>query len=135
MRSKRSFQLLALGCLVGAGITGAAQAQLAATNNAVTVRSNQNLVGAAAGTGTQQGASVVDVQPANGRPAVGVGVGSGKVDHFGSKASVSVANNARILGVDGAGGTRSPNSVSVRNPTQQPVLNSAPTAATGNLPH
>jgi hypothetical protein len=110
-----------------------ASAQLGALNNAVTVRSNQSLVGASVGTGITQGQSVVDVSPAKGRPAIGVGVGSGKVDHFGSKGTVSVANNARLLGVDGAGGTSSPNSVSVRNPTQRPIL-SGLAAATGNLP-
>ena len=138
MRNLRSYRLLVLGCLVSAGMAGATQAQLtSATNNAVTVRSNQGLAGAAVGTGTQQGASVVDVQ-SKGRPAVGVGVGSGKVDHFGSKASVSVANNARIVGVDGAGGANSPNSVSVANPARQPVLSgvsNAPQAIGGVTPH
>ena len=137
MRNIRSYKMLVLGCAVSLGMAGSTHAQLtSATNNAVTVRSNQSLVGAAVGTGTQQGASVVDVQ-SKGRPAVGVGVGSGKVDHFGSKASVSVANNARVVGVDGAGGANSPNSVSVANPARQPVLSgvaNAPSAVGGAIP-
>ena len=134
MLSMRSYKMLAIGCLIGAGLAGSTQAQLAsATNNLVTARTTQSLAGVAVGTGTQQGASVVDVQ-SKGRPAVGVGVGSGKVDHFGSKASVSVANNARLVGVDGPGGVNSPNSISVRNPTQRPILSGVGNAP-GALPH
>jgi hypothetical protein len=134
MRKLSSYELLALGGLICTGMAGAARAQVAATNNLVTARTNQSLVGASVGTGTKQGQSVADVSPSSGRPKIGVGVGSGKVDHFGSKGSVSVANNARILGVDGKGGANSPNSVSVRNPSQKPVLNGASNAGS-LLPH
>ncbi|WP_420139730.1 hypothetical protein [Sphingomonas sp.] len=134
MRKALSYKMLALSCIAGVGMVGSANAQLAsATNNLVTARTTQNLAGVAVGTGTKQGASVVDVQ-SQGRPAVGVGVGSGKVDHFGSTASVSVANNARIVGVDGPGGVNSPNSISVRNPTQRPILSGVGNAP-GALPH
>ena len=112
--------ILAFGFVVM--LPAAAQAQSGALNNLATVRTNQNLVGVAVGNGTTQGQPIVDAQPANGRPAVGVGALSGRVDHFGSTGSVSVANNARILGVDGAGGPGSANSVSVRNPGQSPAL-------------
>lgn len=136
MRKLNPFEALALGGLICSGFAGAAKAQLPnaanATNNAVTVRTNQSLVGAAVGTGTTQGQSVATVS-GKGQPKIGVGVGSGKVDHFGSKGSVSIANNARLVGVDGAGGPNSANSVSVRNPTQRPVLSGA-TAQAGNLP-
>ncbi|WP_442679041.1 hypothetical protein ACSBM8_16290 [Sphingomonas sp. ASY06-1R] len=134
MRKAFSYKIVAIGCIAGIGMVGSANAQLAtATNNLVTARTTQNLAGVAVGTGTQQGASVVDVQ-SKGRPVIGVGVGSGKVDHFGSAASVSVANNARIVGVDGPGGVHSPNSVSVRNPTQRPILSGVGNAP-GALPH
>jgi hypothetical protein len=103
-------------------IPSVAQAQAGVLDNAVNVRSNQQLIGVGVGTGTKQGSAVATVAPSQGRPAIGVGAGSGQVDHFGSKGSVSVANNARLLGVDGAGGVNSPNSVSVRNPSQRPVL-------------
>lgn len=126
---------IALIC-AASSLATAASAQLSATNNLVTARTNQSLVGASVGTGTEQGQSAASVAP-RGRPAVGVGVGSGKVDHFGSKGSVSVANNARLLGVDGAGGANSANSISVRNPSQRPALESATASAgsvAGNLP-
>jgi hypothetical protein len=112
------------GVLLSAGIVlpTAAQAQLQVLDNAVNLRTNQQLIGAGVGTGTKQGSSVVTVSPSQGNPVIGVGAGSGQVDHFGSRASVSVANNARLLGVDGAGGPSSPNSLSVRNPSQRPVL-------------
>ena len=114
-----------VGILLASGVigAGAAPAQLAAANNLATVRTNQSLVGATVGNGKVQGQPVVDVQ-SKGRPAVGVGALSGKVDHFGSAGTVSVANNARLLGVDGAGGVNSPNSVSIRNPKQAPILSS-----------
>jgi hypothetical protein len=99
-----------------------AQAQAGPLENAVNIRSNQNLIGVGVGTGTKQGSAVATIAPSQGRPAIGVGAGSGQIDHFGSKGSVSVANNARLLGVDGAGGYNSPNSVSIRNPSQRPVL-------------
>jgi hypothetical protein len=99
-----------------------AQAQTGLLDNAVNVRANQQLIGVGVGTGTNQGSSVATVAPSQGRPAIGVGVGSGQVDHFGSRASISVANNARLLGVDGPGGVNSPTSVSIRNPSQRPVL-------------
>ena len=91
----------------------------------VTVRTNQSLVGATIGNGRVQGQSAVDVQ-SSGRPAVGVGALSGKVDHFGSAGTVSVANNARLVGVDGAGGVHSPNSISIANPRQAPILSGRP---------
>lgn len=91
----------------------------------VTVRTNQSLVGATVGNGRVQGQPVVDVQ-SGGRPAVGVGALSGRVDHFGSAGSVSIANNARLIGVDGAGGVRSPTSVSVANPKQAPIFSRRP---------
>ncbi len=134
MRKVNSYELIALGCLTCSGFAGAANAQVAAANNLVTARTSQSLVGASVGTGTTQGQSVADVSPANGRPKIGVGVGSGKVDHFGSKGSVSVANNARLVGVDGPGGVNSPNSVSVRNPSQAPVLSGVGNAGSV-LPH
>ena len=138
MRKLSRMEIVALGGLVCTGLSGAAKSQVSAAhlpnaaNNAASVRTNQSLVGAAAGTGTQQGQSVATVS-GKGQPKIGVGVGSGKVNHFGSKGSVSIANNARLVGVDGAGGPNSANSVSVRNPSQKPVLSGA-TAAAGNLP-
>jgi hypothetical protein len=140
MRTPTRIELVALGLLACSGFVRAAQAAPTPTNaanNALTVRSNQKLVGAGVGTGTKQGQSVATVS-GKGQPALGVGVGSGQVQHFGSKGSVSVANNARLLGVDGAGGYNSPNSVSVRNPTQKPVLSGAQDAAgaaTTKVPH
>jgi hypothetical protein len=136
MRKLTRVELVAFGLLTCSGFARAAQADPAThitgtTNNAVTVRSNQKLVGAGVGTGTRQGQSVATVS-GKGQPALGVGVGSGQVQHFGSKGSVSVANNARLLGVDGAGGYNSPNSISVRNPTQKPVLAGATSA---KVPH
>ena len=87
----------------------------------VTVRTNQSLVGATVGNGRVQGQPAVDIQ-SSGRPAVGVGALSGKVDHFGSAGTVSLANNARLVGVDGNGGMQSANSISIANPRQAPVL-------------
>lgn len=87
----------------------------------IVVRTNQSLASAAVGNGQQQGHAVAAVQ-SKGQPAVGVGALSGQVNHFGSAGSVSVANNARLLGVDGPGGYGSPTSVSVSNPRQAPVL-------------
>jgi hypothetical protein len=143
MRKLTRAELIAFGLLTCSGFVRAAQAAdptpavTGATNNLVNARTNQKLVGAGVGTGTNQGQSVATVS-GKGQPALGVGVGSGKVQHFGSKGSVSVANNARLLGVDGAGGYGSPNSVSVRNPTQKPVLagaQGATAAATSKVPH
>ncbi|HMI19133.1 MAG TPA: hypothetical protein VK533_06285 [Sphingomonas sp.] len=140
MRTLTRTELIAVGMLACSGFVRAAQAAPAptkATDNAVNVRTNQKLVGAGVGTGTKQGQSVATVS-GKGQPALGVGAGSGQVQHFGSKGSVSVANNARLLGVDGKGGYNSPNSASVRNPTQKPVLTGAQDAAgtaTTKVPH
>ena len=111
----------ALLLVAGLIVPTIARAQALSAVPTVTVRTNQSLVGAAVGNGVQQGHAVVDVQ-SQGRPAVGVGALSGKVDHFGSAGTVSVANNARLLGVDGAGGVHSPSSLSISNPRQAPVL-------------
>ena len=139
MRTLTRTELFAFGLLACSGFVRAAQATdpTNAVNNAVNVQTNQKLVGAGVGTGTKQGQSVATVS-GKGQPALGVGVGSGQVQHFGSKGSVSVANNARLLGVDGAGGYNSPNSISVRNSTQRPVLagaQDAAGAATAKVPH
>ena len=87
----------------------------------IVVPTNQSVASVAVGNGQQQGHSVATVQ-SKGQPAVGVGALSGQVNHFGSTGSVSVANNARLLGVDGPGGYGSPTSISVANPRQAPVL-------------
>jgi hypothetical protein len=124
--------MIGLAMLATAGLVEAAHAQPGgALNNLVTARTNQNLVGVAVGNGINQGQAIVDVQPASGQPKIGVGALSGRVDHFGSKGTLSVANNARIVGIDGAGGVRSPNSISVRNPTQQPILRGVAGTLTG----
>jgi hypothetical protein len=120
----------ALGFMIASGMVHAAQAQTSPLTNLVTARSNQNLVGVAVGNGKVAGQPIVDVQPANGRPAIGVGALSGRKDHFGKNASVSVLNDARLVGIDGKGGVRSPNSISIRNPAQQPVLAGATNAIT-----
>jgi hypothetical protein len=135
MRTIGKHVMIGMALAAATALAGPAQAQQGnALNNLVTARTNQNLAGLAVGNGVNQGQPIVDVQPASGRPKIGVGALSGRVDHFGSKGTVSVANNARIVGIDGAGGVRSPNSISVRNPTQQPIL-SGTAAALGSTPH
>lgn len=109
--------IIALG---GIGLAGAAEAQFAG-NAPITVATNQSVAGAAVGNGVTQGKPVA-VVTSNGRPAVGVGALSAQSDHYGSAASVSVANNERLVGVDGPGGYRAPINVSVDNPRKAPVL-------------
>ena len=109
--------ILAAGATVA--IPSMAGAQL--LNGLGTVRTDQSLVGVAVGNGRVAGQPIVDVQ-SKGQPLIGVGALSGKKDHFGSAASISVANDARILGIDGPGGVNSANSISIRNPKQAPIL-------------
>jgi hypothetical protein len=97
-----------------------AQAQ-SASGAPVTVGASQSLLGATGGNGISQSKPVASVD-GGGRPLIGVGALSGKQDHYGSAASVSVLNSARLVGVDGPGGAGSSTSISVQNPTSKPVL-------------
>lgn len=118
---KSIYMMAAITASAAMLLPAAASAQLFGSGPLIDLRTNQSLLGVAVGTGRVAGQTLVAVTPA-GQPRVGVGVLSGKVAHFGSAASVSVANDARILGVDGPGGVHSANSLSIRNPRQGPLL-------------
>jgi len=116
----KSISRLALIAITSIAAAGAAQAQTSGSS-LVNANTNQALLGVVSGNGTQQSAPTASVN-GSGRPAVGVGALSGKQDHYGSAATVSVANSDRLVGVDGPGGRGSSTSVSVNNPRSAPVL-------------
>jgi len=118
---KSVYMMAAIVASAATMLPAAASAQLFGSGPLIDLHTNQSLLGVAIGTGRVAGQTLIAVEPAS-QPRVGVGVLSGKVDHFGSAASVSVANDARILGVDGPGGVHSARSLSIRNPRQGPIL-------------
>lgn len=105
---------------ISLGSTGAG-AQVV-SNSGLVVKTNQSLVGVVVGNGVTQGQTIVNVESQK-APAIGVGALSGNPSHYGTVASLSVLNSARLLGVDGAAGPSRAGSISLNNPNPGPILN------------
>ncbi len=104
------------------GLTGATPS-LAGTSN---TRAAGDTAGVGVGNGMDRGKPTASTF--NGRtPPVGVGVLSGSPNHNGSKATVSVLNSNRLLGV--STGRVGSNGVNVPNSTHGPVVAGAASTA------